>query len=206
MKILIAITTCEPNRERRAAIHDTWLQLVPDSVDARFFLGRVGYFGQIVGLDCPDTYAELPRKTFATVRYAVERDYELLIKVDDDTFLMPRPEYLAEFAKHDYFGCVGRRSYCQGGCYSLSRRAMQAVLSHPEMFTTGLEDAAVGRALQAESIVPTHSERIKVSHGSGFPRPTNDIISAHYCSPATLHNIFQRYANLMTARISPLTR
>lgn len=194
MRTLIAITTCAENQERQRAICETWLRLLPDGEDARFISGRDSGLG-IVSLDCPDSYRELPQKTLATVRYAVEHDYELLIKVDDDTFLMPRPEYLAEFGKHDYFGSVGRRSYCQGGCYSLGRRAMNAVLKHPEMFSIGMEDAAVGRALHAEGIAPTHTERIKVSHACGFPRPNNDIISAHYCSPATLHNIFRHNSN-----------
>jgi hypothetical protein len=195
MKTLIAITTCTNNEERRVAVSATWMQLVPDSVDAAFLTGRdygVSQFGDgLTHLDCPDTYRELPQKTLAIVRYAVDHDYELLIKVDDDTFLMPRPDYIAEFAKHDYFGCVGQRGYCQGGCYSLSHKAMHAVLKHADLFTTGLEDATVGRALHAEGISPTHTDRIKVSHARGFPRLNNDIISAHYCSPATLRNIFR---------------
>jgi hypothetical protein len=195
MSALIAILTCANHYERRAAVTDTWMRFVPDGVDVVFFTGRdhgQSQFGDgLAHLDCPDTYRELPQKTLATVRYAVELDYELLIKVDDDTFLMPRPDYLAEFAKHDYFGHVGRRSYCQGGCYSINRKAMNAVLKHPEMFTTGLEDAAVGAALRAGGISPTHTDRIKVTHALGFPRPNNDIISAHYCSPSAMHNIFR---------------
>lgn len=185
MRVLIAIMTCVRYADRRAAIRSTWMP---------FVRGANVLFADGPSLDSPDTYDTLPLKTYRMVQFAERHGYDTLIKVDDDTFFMPLPEYIAEFAKHDCMGYVRshRIPYPQGGCYSLSRRAMQAVLVHPEFFVPGvIEDGAVGRALAAESIALTHTERIKTTHLYGFPQPGNRIISAHCCQPATLLNIFR---------------
>ena len=117
------------------------------------------------------------------MRYAWDHGYDLLIKVDDDTFLWPRPDYIAEFAKHDCLCHVRAPGdgdhYPQGGCYSLSYRAMCAVLAHPELFTVGPEDLAVGQALAAEGIPLTHTERIKTTVVFGHPATWNNIIAGH---------------------------
>lgn len=181
-RTLIAIFTCPAYAARRAAIRDTWRPLVKDA-DACFVSGAPIPEPDVICLNVPDGYAELPQKTFATVRYAVDHGYDVLIKVDDDTFLLP---YMAEFAKHDCLCHVraphGAR-YPQGGCYSLSHRAMCAVLAHPELFTVGPEDAAVGMALSLEGIVLTHTERIKTTVVFGRPTRANGIIAAHCCPP-----------------------
>jgi hypothetical protein len=192
MKTLIAVTTCARYSDRRAAIRETWMTKA--AVDVRFITGVP--IPDAVCLNVPDTYAELPQKTFATVRYALDRGYDVLIKVDDDTFFMPLPHYVAEFAKHDCLCHVRANSgnpYPQGGCYSLNRRAMSAVLAHPELFTTGLEDAAVGKALAAEGIALTHTERIKTTVVFGHPATWNNIIAAHCCPPRDMRNIFNRF-------------
>ncbi len=192
MKTLIAVFTCPKYAERRTAIRETWMPLVTDA-DVCFVSG-VPIPG-CVCLDCPDGYAELPQKTFATVRYAVDHGYDVLIKVDDDTFFMPLPDYLAEFAKHDCL-CHTRPSkngnpcYPQGACYSLNHRAMRAVLSHPELFSVGPEDAAVGQALAAESVTLTHTERIKTTVVFGHPATWNSIIAGHCCPPREMRIIF----------------
>lgn len=182
MKTLITIFTCPKYAERRTAVSETWLTLVPNDVDTRF-------------ADDPCSYAELPQKTYQTVRYAVDHGYDTLIKTDDDTFLMPLPAYLAEFAKHDCLCHVrpaknGNPAYPQGGCYGLSRRAMQAVMAHPELFTVGPEDLAVGQALATEGIPLTHTERIKSTVVFGHPAPWNNIIAGHCCPPREMRRIF----------------
>lgn len=189
MKTLIAITTCARYSERRAAIRETWLPLVKDA-DVCFVSGVP--IPDVVCLNVPDSYAELPQKTYATVCYAVDHGYDVLVKVDDDTFLLP---YVAEFAKQDCL-CHVRPSkndnpcYPQGGCYSLSHRSMRAVLAHPELFTVGPEDLAVGQALAAEGISLAHTERIKTTVVFGHPAPWNNILAAHCCQPREMRRIF----------------
>jgi len=180
MKTLIAIFTCPKYAERRKAVSDTWLTLVSNDVDALF-------------ADDPCSYAELPQKTYQTVRYAITRGYDVLAKVDDDTFLLPLPAYIAEFAKHDCLCHVraphGDR-YPQGGCYSLNRRGMNAVLAHPELFTVGPEDLAVGQALSLEGVALHHTERIKPTVVFGHPAEWNDIIACHCCPPREMLRLF----------------
>lgn len=191
MKTLIGITTCAKNLERRAAIRETWLPLVPRDVDVRFVTG-VQAPDDALCLNCPDSYAGLPQKIYRLVEHASA--YDLLIKVDDDTFFMPLPEYIAEFAKHDCLAHVRLKGpYPQGGCYSLSRTAMKAVRAHRELFASGLEDVAVGRALAADGVSLTHTDRIKTTHMHGVPLPGNNLISAHCCSPSTMRDVMRAW-------------
>jgi hypothetical protein len=70
---------------------------------------------------------------------------------------------------------------------------MSAVLAHPELFTTGLEDAAVGKALAAEGTALTHTGRIKTTVVFGYPATWNNIIAAHCCPQREMRNIFNRF-------------
>jgi hypothetical protein len=206
MKTLIAVLTCARYLERRNACRDTWVSWVsklnPDA-DVLFFTGRESCVddscGDIVRLDCPDDYRQLPQKTIKLIEYAASHDYDLLVKTDDDTYLLPLPGHIAEFAKHECVGSVRPRpqhnefiAYAQGGCYSLNRRAIDAVLKHRDLFTSGLEDGTVGKALSLEGIKPTHSDRIKTDYRHDAPCLSNDIISAHGCTPEMLNTIHQR--------------
>jgi Galactosyltransferase/Glycosyl transferase family 2 len=191
--------------DRRNACRDTWLPFVKrlnENVDVFFFSGRDPCLtddcvGDIVHLDAPDSYDELPQKTYRLLEWAFANNYDSVIKVDDDTSFMPLPEHLAELTKHQYIGSVRFNpgifnqnvSYAQGGCYALSRQAMQSALAHPELFTTGIEDGAVARTLKIAGIEPVHTDRIKTVYQHGIPRPDNNIISAHACPPEKLREI-----------------
>jgi hypothetical protein len=203
---LIAVTSCAKHAGRRAAVRETWVPHIRDA-DVRFFVGSgcsAGCAGDCIVLDCPDSYECLPQKTYRLIEYAESHGYTRLIKVDDDTFLSPR--YVSELiGDHDCLAWVrhGARNagirYPQGGCYSLSRRAMLAVLKHPEMFRTGLEDGSVGRALQAEGIKLTHTDRVRPVRAMGHPKPDNTFISGHGFKPRDMRRIFN-------ALKSPLSR
>ena len=201
-KTLIAVMSCALYPERRAAVRDTWAQDVPAGVDLLFFRGinEVEHFQpEEPGLKillAPDDYLQLPQKTYALVRYALERGYTRLIKVDDDTYLNIQ-NALKVLAKGD---CVGfeRKApphnegipYPQGGCYSLSQRAMWAVNGNPRVFTKGLEDAAVGRALRTCGILITHDENVKTDYRKG-PQPLEaSTVSIHGLkNPAIMRDI-----------------
>jgi GT2 family glycosyltransferase len=211
MKILIAVLTCSRYLDRRNAVRDSWMSWVRklnDNLDVKFFSGTDpcpadDMIGDIVHLSCPDDYEHLPYKTFELCKYALANRYDNLIKVDDDTFLMPMPDYLAELTSVPCMASMridpphnDRIKYPQGGCYSLDKRAMLAVVKQPLLFRqTGLEDALVGKALFSMGVPQIHSERIKTDHRLGFPSLDNDIISTHACSPDALREI--RGANLV---------
>jgi hypothetical protein len=199
---LIAIITCGRNLEKRNAIRDTWMPWVKrlnSNVDVCFFMGNVSCpdfsVGDIVQLDCPDDYEHLPTKTLALVVYAAKR-YSRIIKVDDDTYLLPTHGAVENLSSAM---CVGsarrcppwndRIDYAQGGCYSLGEDGMSAVILNVSLFDTGMEDATVGRALHAHGIPLTHSNRIKTDFRHGVPAPGNDIIAAHKVTPDIMHQI-----------------
>jgi hypothetical protein len=203
MKTLIAVLTCARYLDRRNAVRDTWMPWVTKlnaDVDVKFFSGKEPCLaddscGDIVHLYCPDTYDELPQKTLKLIEYTLAHGYDRLIKVDDDTFFAPLPEYFLAF-EHDYAGNVRQRpphndfvDYAQGGCYTLSRVAMEAVLAQG-LPKTGLEDGNVGKALKAAGILPKMIDRCKTDYRHGQPRMGNDIISAHSMTPQIMHDIF----------------
>lgn len=206
MKTLIAIMTCPRYLDRRNAVRDTWMPFVErlnTDVDVKFFTGKEPCLvddgaGDIIHLDCPDTYDLLPQKTHALVTHAFKNGYDRLIKVDDDTYLMPLPEFIAELTKHQYFGSVrfnpgvynDNVNYAQGGCYVLDRFAMQAIVLQKDLFQApGIEDGRVAKALSVIGIFPTHSDRIKTVYQHGIPRADNDIISAHAAPPDKMREI-----------------
>lgn len=205
LKILVAVLTCARYLDRRNACRDTWFPWVErlnENVTAKFFAGNVPCLadddvGDITHLYCSDGYQELPQKTLRLVEYAVANNFDFLVKADDDTFLMPLPEYLAALTAHDYVGNVRQHAphndnvdYAQGGLYCLSRVAMEAVLKHG-LPAIGLEDGNVGKALKAAGILPVNlPERVKTDYRHGTPAIGNDVISAHSCTAQILHEIF----------------
>ncbi len=199
-------------------MRDTWApwveKLNPDAA-FKFFTGTLpcladDYAGDIVHVFAPDTYDELPQKTLKLIEYTLANGYDRLVKVDDDTFFMPLPEYVAELAAHDYAGNVRQHpqhndfvEYAQGGCYSLSRVAMEAVLTRG-LPKTGLEDGNVGKALKTAQIALTDTQRLKTDYRHGIPLPSNDIISAHSLTPQIMHDIFNANHVRLLARYNEI--
>jgi hypothetical protein len=68
---------------------------------------------------------------------------------------------------------------------------MLEVLKQPSLFTTGIEDGAIGKALHSANIRLTHSDRIKTNYRQGYPCLDSDIMSAHGCTPETLQAIHE---------------
>ena len=42
-----------------------------------------------VFLECGDNYTQNPQKMKAIIRYALDNEYDMLLRIDDDTFLWP---------------------------------------------------------------------------------------------------------------------
>src|ERR1035438_8965491 len=91
MKILIAVVSCKAHAGYRAAIRETWLPKVPkDKADVFFFMGRgaeVTESDEIVLDGCGDDYGSLPSKIQEIIRWALERGYTNLVKIDNDVVL-----------------------------------------------------------------------------------------------------------------------
>lgn len=115
-RLVIGALSCQPYANRRDACRRTWLsQPLPADVGYFFLIGRPGRPAEIAGdilyLDCPDTYNDLPRKTMAFIEFALAHwDVEYLFKCDDDTYVR-MPRLLAYWkqlqGRYDYIGRLG---------------------------------------------------------------------------------------------------
>lgn len=117
------------------------MPLVPsDKADIKFFFGRGATREpreDEVFLDCDDAYLGLPNKVQEILRWAYDRDYEYVLKCDDDVVLDPRALLSSDFDQHDFTGwqdpgCKpGEIRTPWGFCYWLSRTAMKLVIDNP---------------------------------------------------------------------------
>jgi hypothetical protein len=132
MKLLLAIISCHKHAAYRQAIRETWLPLVPDEVDAKFFCGAGSNpLPDEVFLDCPDSYDSLPSKVQQVTRWA--QDYDFMLKIDNDVVLRPTAFLASGFERYDF---VGRKtnhisSTPYGFCYTLSKKAMGLIAAAP---------------------------------------------------------------------------
>lgn len=193
-RTLLAVATCAKPAYALRAIsqQETWgAESVPQNMDVKWFCGNVINSPLFTTpLDCGDEYTDLPQKTLAIIRYALDHGYTHLVKCDDDVYL-DMDRLAAAVPDADYSGRVRLASnrlpaaYCSGFCYWLSRRAMKAVLEHACSISTRFEDVMVGNALLKAGILPVHDTRYQIisspkrsiETGGEGPRSGNDIIA-----------------------------
>ena len=163
MKVLLAIMTCAANAHRREAVCETWMpEALAAGWEVEFFDGpRLGVV---------DDYARLIEKTQALCRWAIEREYDWLMKIDDDAYIgvpylkVPEVDY-AGLIYHANDGGSPRLGippapagtypfpYAVGGGYWLSRRAMRLV-AEAQPNGDWAEDRFVGQVLAGHGIYP----------------------------------------------------
>lgn len=179
---------------RLEAVRDTWMQdahIFPN-VHGRFFNGR--------DLDCPDDYTRLPEKIKALCQYADKRDYDFLVKADDDTALYVDRLLRSGFDapgvdQMGYFRCECARlnrkckDYVTGMCYTLSRRAIRAVanapLLEPSAFLHWAEDYWVGGVMRENFYTRVnHPGWVSGEHRHYAPLPfPPGTVAAHSVKP-----------------------
>lgn len=190
-QVLIAVVTCARLRERADTQRAIW---VPDvkGADVRFFIGggEQPLRHDEVILDVGDKYADLPKKVRAMFRWALDRGYTHVFKIDDDIYLRPERLLASGFEKHDYAGRERGPSggfqhpYCSGFGYWVSRKAMQVLVGAPAPRDTA-EDRWVGNTLRKAGIRAHPDYRYKIVKsqknaisGNDGPRIGNDVIAA----------------------------
>lgn len=113
---LLLLLSCQKTNDRRDACRETWLRRpLPSGMKAVFLVGRPGEHpslaGDVLYLDCPDTYLALPQKVWAGIREAFNRwDFDWIFKADDDTWVNPL-RVLNYPKSNDY---IGRKSGIKG--------------------------------------------------------------------------------------------
>jgi hypothetical protein len=223
-RVLIGILSCHQRTPGPQAQRRTWLKdAVRLAIEYRFFLGApqqpipfdprrpesarieseriIRPLPDQVFLDVPDTYAQLPQKTRAMIRWAYDKGYDFLFKCDDDTFVHAERLLQSDFSKHDYsgfarttsvFGAGKEVTHAQGGAgYWLSRKAMALILKY-DFTMEGAEDINVARVLFTLGIPPVHDPRYQPSMAT-IPMPLNNQITAHDCSVEDFYEIHQRF-------------
>jgi hypothetical protein len=163
MKTLIALINSQNRAAYADAQRETWIPLMPPGeVDYRFFLGpseREPRSDEVF-LNCDDSYQGLPNKVQEVIRWALARDYDFVVKCDDDVVLIPDRFLASNFRNFDFTGNNngdGRKlSTPWGFCYILSKRAMKVVENAPLPYTNN--DELWIATLLAEKGITLHSD------------------------------------------------
>lgn len=184
----------------RRACRLAWIRrLLPHTMQAVIIVGEGPPLREphVVQLDAPDDYAHLPAKILAAMRWALaNREWDYLVKVDDDTFV--HPERLARYidtlprATPDIHGGASRPqdfNLCGGAGYILSRATVSAIVNDPAIPDIGLEDREICAAVLRRGGRIIKDARF---NKDSTPAPTaqNDMITAHHMTPARMHRAF----------------
>ena len=177
-EVLIGILSCKKYADRADAQRRTWIPLAKEAgYDVEVFDGE--------RLMVPDDYLSLPLKTRALCRWAFEKGYRTLFKVDDDCYVHVKN---LSVPPYDYAGIVfppndcGNTTlnippfprgtikfpYASGGGYWLSDKAMQIIIDAP--CDDWAEDRWVGQVLGRAGITP-HQLKDYFLPGYLPPRP-----------------------------------
>ena len=198
-KTLIAILSCHALRGYEQSLRDTWIKEIPEGVDHRFFLGlpNLDYmFSDEVFLSVGDTLQDLTHKVVAVCAWASAQGYDYLLKCDLDTLVRPIGLLQSDFKSWDWMG--GQNSFfASGGAgYTLSRRAMRAVVEHP-VEPGPAEDVNTAHALLAQGITLHHDPRFVFAPGAVL---SSNTITYHLSSvkgwsaKATVEEMYQAYS------------
>lgn len=145
---LIAVVTCEKNKDKVLSIVDTWYaDALSAGYNVEFFDGK--------RLDCPDDYGSLVLKIQAICNWALNNGYSGIWKCDDDVFLRPDklPKLTVPYAGHS-FG-----TYAIGPLYWLSRDAVETIAHAKWDGQQTNEDMWVGSVLGP----PTQIEGLEIA-------------------------------------------
>ena len=137
-RVLLAIVNARHRADWRGVIRRTWLSQVPkDRADAFFFVGTgepIPDSDGVVELNCSDAYKDLPSKVQAIVRWARQKDYDYVLKIDDDVVLRSAEFLDSGFDKYEFSGGINRPGNAPvtfGFCYILNKKSMEVISNSP---------------------------------------------------------------------------
>ena len=135
-------------------------------------------------LPCPYDFKHLPFKVREIFRWAKERDYDYIFKVDTDTFVDVPRLLCSGFKIYDYAGFpfhIDDISYASGGAgYWVSKHSYSLLVDEP--ISIPWDDIWVGQGLLKHGIRLHEDSRYNVCYPNNFhsgPRPDNDSITSH---------------------------
>ncbi|MEW6386385.1 MAG: hypothetical protein AB1491_02565 [Thermodesulfobacteriota bacterium] len=227
LKLIIGILSCEAHATRREAIRATWLSRpLPPGVLAFFLVGRPGLpprvDGDLLYLDCSDTYEGLPYKTCAFIRHCLDHwRFDHLFKCDDDTFVALDRLLAYDVARKDYVGAfTGSRAsfnrtwhfgkcadpeaevpydgpwvapYAAGGMgYFLSRAAARVVVAQAAPAQELYEDKMVGDILHTNGLRAFNDPKSFQRTRNPEPPGTTPLVTAHPASEQQMYEFHQK--------------
>lgn len=172
-RLLIAIPTAEtysgnatsPNRDeaaRRAACRETWLRDSPADYRLFYGAGKCDPALDEVVIDVPEGYGHLSTKFVRICQWALERDYDFLLRVDTDAYVYVDRLLRSGFGAYDYSGYtidyprhLAHARYCSGAGWTLSRRGMELVVT--ANVTNEADDFWTGKVMYNAGI-PCHRD------------------------------------------------
>lgn len=208
MKVLVAIKTCWKYRQRREAQRLTWLpELANWATDHLYFAGNPPRGGPTQSIQaamggekyiypvvkCNDDFACIGPKVRAACWWMLSKSYDLLVILDDDTYVVP--ERLINLCREHYdkhydvtaFFRTEPVHYPQGSAYILGKRAATILASSESLNERGPDDVIVGEALLASGQLLHVHHTNQLHPGPNWravtPLRDNDIVTTHKCLP-----------------------
>ncbi len=112
MKLLVAVKSCVQHLDLgyHSVVRETWQKGFQSLADVRFFTGASCQKREPdeIGLDCPDDYNNLPKKTQSICLWAASKTYSHIFLCDTDTFVIPNKLLACGFENFDYTGKIDR--------------------------------------------------------------------------------------------------
>lgn len=187
---LIAVVSCHTRKEWQEVIRSTWLPLVPQEADVRFFIGRGYslYSPREVQLNCDDSYQGLPDKVREIVRWAKAEGYDYVLKLDDDVVLNPVAMLSSGYRFFPYVGVEGHRPNAQrpyyvpsGFAYWLNAECMEIIANEP-LPNNNYDEGWVAGALHKHGISLTSDPRYYI-----YLPMVRDVVPRFGRVPTRLH-------------------
>lgn len=186
-----------PASERQQAVRETWAKHITAPHAFKFFVGRTQpepVPDDMVKVDAGDGYLELPWKIKAAAQWALDHDFDILFKCDDDTFITPHLIPFLEKTDVEYGGYIWKDISIGGGAgYIWNRRAMQAAANATDaQFAEGnnYEDWAFALVMRDAGIKPTNV--IGIQEEINIYNNIKEPLSFHPCSPKGLRQAYEQ--------------
>jgi hypothetical protein len=201
---------CDGPNDQTQACRETWVRdFAPfKNVTVKFFYGKpaVGYprapLSDEVFLECGDKYGDLPMKTVAVCKWAVEQGFEFIYKCDTDTAVYADRLLFELMSNHFDYAGFRHSNVCSGGPgYWLSRHAAKIIAAQGgSSGHVWAEDVHVSRVLANAGIpplmLPGHrsgmSAHFFFNQGFDPSKLTDDTVTMHAVFPKEMRE-FYRY-------------
>lgn len=186
-----------PATERQQAVRETWWKHQAPAT-CKFFMGNTAtpehQADDVVILPCGDKYLfDLQEKIQGMCKWALDHDFDVLIKVDDDTFVHPALVPYLEQTSIDFGGLL-YNGFCAGGGPGevFGRRAMEAAISaSPLAFPEARhwEDRWFGEVMRAAGLTATNIEGFIDEPNISPPLRR----TFHPVSPKGMHQMYKEF-------------